>query len=247
MSSPKNCLNCSQELSATIVFCPSCGQKTSSGRLNIRHIFHDIIHAFLHADSSIFRLFIDLIKKPGVIIREYVEGKRKKYFNPFAYLVLVVGLATLAVTKFGILNFSARGVRNPVSDFMNQHYNLIIFLSMPFLAFFTWLMFRKRGLNFAESLVFATYLSGERAVLFTFTIAPALYFFPGLYGYVLGIYIFLWCSYYGWAAMQFYQQKTFKTFILGFLVTVFTQILTTAVITTAIVFYFRSLGISPSK
>ena len=40
--------------------------------------------------------------RPGHVAREYVEGKRKKYFGPFAFLVITVGLASLVVALTGV-------------------------------------------------------------------------------------------------------------------------------------------------
>ena len=38
-----------------------------------------------------------LITRPGAVAREYVEGKRRRHYGPFATLAVLVGLAALAV------------------------------------------------------------------------------------------------------------------------------------------------------
>jgi hypothetical protein len=80
MSSP-TCLNCEENLEISAKFCPQCGQKTDTHRLTIGHIVHDSVHAITHADKGIFHLLKDLAVRPGVVAREYIGGKRKKYFK----------------------------------------------------------------------------------------------------------------------------------------------------------------------
>ena len=72
-----NCLNCNAPLTTTQKFCGECGQKTALKRVNLHDVFHDAIHYFTHADKGIFTLLISLIKQPGLVAKEYVEGKRK--------------------------------------------------------------------------------------------------------------------------------------------------------------------------
>ena len=135
---PANCLNCGSALEPAQRFCPQCGQNADTHRLNFKHIWHDLIHAFTHADKGIFSLIWQLVYRPGVVAREYVEGKRKKYFNPFTFVILIVGFASVILISSGFSSFAgdSRVPPNPVSTFFNKHVNLIIFLNIPLLALF---------------------------------------------------------------------------------------------------------------
>ena len=99
MSSP-NCLNCEENLEVSAKFCPQCGQKTSTHRLTIAHILHDGLHALTHADKGIFHLLKDLAVKPGIVAREYIAGKRKRYFNPFTFFLIMMGLFVVSASYF---------------------------------------------------------------------------------------------------------------------------------------------------
>jgi hypothetical protein len=59
----------------------------------MREISLDFLHALAHMDHSVFSLVRVLFIRPGYVAREYVDGKRKRYFGPFAFLVIVVGLS----------------------------------------------------------------------------------------------------------------------------------------------------------
>ena len=81
------CLNCSFDFKVGENFCSNCGQNTETHRLNVTHIWHDIFHAVTHADKGILHLIKQLAFNPGVVAKEYVDGQRKKYFNPFSFLL----------------------------------------------------------------------------------------------------------------------------------------------------------------
>jgi hypothetical protein len=233
------CRNCNTAFTDNYSFCPACGQRSSTGRLTVKLIIEEVIHAFFHADKSIFRLIKELAIRPGVVALEYINGKRKKYFNPFTFLVLVVGLSTFAFNAFGVLE--ATGSRQSVINaYLYKHYNLIVFVNVPLLAFFSWILFKKSGKNYAENLVLSALLSGERALAFSIFIAPLFRLVKGHSYILLVIYLVLWCLYYAWGSTQFFGSRKTAHYIKGFLVPVITQIITTAVITAIVIMYYMN-------
>lgn len=235
-----NCLNCGAETGPLYKFCPQCGQKTDTHKLSLAHIWHDLVHAVTHADKSIFSLIRHLLLNPGKVAAEYVEGKRKKYFNPFAFLVLVVGIASLILISSGFTNFAGnpRMQGNPVSAFFNKHINLIIFLNVPLLGMFSSLFFRKSGRNFAENLVLAAYTSGERSVFFSIVIAPLWMLLHTQYYLFLSIYIFSWHIYFAWACSYFHTGRKTVNFFKGFTIALCTQLLTMLLVSLTYMVYF---------
>jgi hypothetical protein len=87
-----NCLNCNAALSTTQKFCSECGQKTATKRVNLHDVLHDAIHYFTHADKGIFTLLKSLVLQPGLVAKEYVEGKRKKHFPPLNFFLIVAAV-----------------------------------------------------------------------------------------------------------------------------------------------------------
>lgn len=85
------------------------GQRTDiSRKLTLRDIGHDLPHAITHADHSIFALIRALATRPGVVARDFTEGKRKRHFGPFAFLLISVGLASAIILITGVEWFSRR-------------------------------------------------------------------------------------------------------------------------------------------
>ncbi len=75
--------------------------------MTLRDIGHDLAHAITHADHSIFALIRALVTRPGVVAHEYTEGKRKRHFGPFAFLLITVGLASAIILISGVQWFTA--------------------------------------------------------------------------------------------------------------------------------------------
>ncbi|HYJ37617.1 MAG TPA: DUF3667 domain-containing protein [Chitinophagaceae bacterium] len=190
---PTNCLNCGTILTADDQFCPSCGQKTNTHRFTLSHILHEFFHSFTHADKGFLGLTLDLAIKPGIVAREYIGGKRKKYFNPFTYYLLCTAIILFSVNLFTNLGqplkadpkivakipnekskqayFKIINRTNTASAFMKRNLNTASNLFLPFYAFLSWIFFRRRGYNYSELLVaymlFTSFSSLIIALFFT--------------------------------------------------------------------------------
>ena len=76
------CLNCNKPLDSDDVFCSYCGQKNVE-KLSFSNFLGQLISGFFSYDSRFSKTIIPLLFKPGKVSRDYIEGKRKKYVNPF--------------------------------------------------------------------------------------------------------------------------------------------------------------------
>ena len=196
------CLNCDATLAPGEAFCRVCGQKAATRRLTLHQIGDDLVHALVHLDRSVLSLIGQLVVRPGRVAQEYVSGRRKRYFGPFAFVVIVVGLATATMALSGFGAFSSE-TPNPVAEFLQRHVNVVILLQVPVLAAFCALLFRKQGLYFAEHLVLAAYTSGMRSLLLTGFLVPLwTWWHPAMIFFAL--YLCVWLAYFGFAASQFY-------------------------------------------
>ena len=209
---PTNCLNCATLLTADDHYCPTCGQKTDTHRISMSHIWHDLTHAITHADRGVFFTLRELLLRPGTVAREYLAGKRKKYFNPFSLLILIVGIYILANSVFkpysqdvftpkqtpSWVNTEAKKrqynklmeKRHEIGDFMNHHVNIVLFVSTPFFAAIFWLLFRRRGYNYAEHLTTMAYVNSFLSVITILIFAPLMYFIGDRFARV-GVYIIM--------------------------------------------------------
>jgi len=77
------CPNCGYPLRGDENFCPNCSQVNDERRLNIKDYFSGFFANFFSFDSKLYKTLKPLLFRPGLVSREYIEGKRKKYANPF--------------------------------------------------------------------------------------------------------------------------------------------------------------------
>lgn len=202
------CLNCGAPFAASQKFCGACGQRTGlRSQLTMRDIGRDLVHAITHADHSIFALIRALLTRPGHVARDYVEGRRKRHFGPFAFLLISVGIASAVILAFGVEWF-APYKHGHADEVLQRHVNLVILLQMPLLAVSCALLFRgDHRTTLANHLVLAAYTSGSRALFTGLVETPVLALISGATALPWPAIVFfcLWFAYFAFAASQFYR------------------------------------------
>ena len=90
MSEPgdsQNCLNCGTELTGQ--YCGQCGQRATSRFISIFELLRDAFGDMFELDSRLWRTLVPLLVRPGLLTKDYLEGRRARYMPPFRmYLVL---------------------------------------------------------------------------------------------------------------------------------------------------------------
>ncbi|HXL55839.1 MAG TPA: DUF3667 domain-containing protein [Chitinophagaceae bacterium] len=221
------CKNCNHSFSKNYKYCPYCGQAATMQRLNFHQVIHDIMHAFIHGDKGVFLLFKELSYMPGRVARLYVEGKRKKYFNPFSFLVLMVAIALFFILKFESFTIPHKNLNSDkleILHFVFKYFNVFIFIMCPVNAFLIWLFFRKYNLNFIENLVLAAYMSGQTMFFYCIILIPLILFTSIMVaiGTITGILLACWSV---MAIMQFYETKSFRNIIKAIFIIIISQTL----------------------
>lgn len=191
------CGNCASPHPETFKFCPECGQKTTLHRLSFHDLWHEGVHYFTHADKNIFSLVKQLATQRGAVAREFIAGKRKTYFSPFNFFMIIAAVfvfaATLGQSKTlpnvrtlpqvqSIENPEARekmaGVlerKEKVVRFTDQYSNLMAMMSLPLTALVFWLFFKRAGFNYVEHVVAGMYMLGFCILIYALLILPIFY------------------------------------------------------------------------
>jgi hypothetical protein len=228
----RGCLDCGTALRSEQNFCYHCAQRADVQRLTIHAILHDFLHAILHADRSVFSLLKALLIRPGHVAREYVAGRRRRHFGPFATLIVLIGAAVLLSDLTGFQSFtrSDGGPLNGLLNFLQLHLNLIVFVQVPLLSLLCLALFRMDGFNYAEHTVLAAYVFCLRVIIFCLFILPFWYVVrpeANLVGYLsAGI----WCPYVGIATSQFYSGNKFLSWLKGTAAAALTLVMTSYLI-----------------
>ena len=233
------CRNCEAQLDQENAYCARCGQAVAA-RITMHEIGRDMWQAIVSVDRSAVSLIAALLVRPGVVARDYVAGRRKRYFGPFAFLLITVGLASAIIALSGFKAFMSNNP-NDIVDFLQQHVNWVILMQVPLLALCTRMLFYEQGLNYAEHLVLASFASSLRALFLGFVVIP--------YWYVLrppttdpnGIYIYfaLWLGYFGMAGAQFYNGRRVWSWVRAALAALLAQLATIGLVALATFLYSR--------
>ena len=102
-----HCLNCGTEFEGN--YCPECGQSAETGRFTMKFIYENLLAAFTSKDGGIWFTLKNLFTRPGAMVVEILNGKRRSYFSPFPMLFFTL-------TIF-ILLFSITGSRDDIRSF----------------------------------------------------------------------------------------------------------------------------------
>ena len=81
-------------------YCASCGQRSGTLRVPVRAIVAETLLSLFAFDSRVLKTLFILIRRPGLLTRHYLDGKRARYVAPlrlYLFISFVVFLL-LAVT-----------------------------------------------------------------------------------------------------------------------------------------------------
>ncbi|MES3019151.1 MAG: DUF3667 domain-containing protein [Bacteroidota bacterium] len=112
------CKNCETEFKGN--FCPNCAQSAKVHRLTIGHIAHEVAHEATHIDGGALLLLRKVMYVPGHVARDYIEGKRKRYFNPFTLLVVLIALMVIVSNKTNIYSDFTQKIKQFTTDVMKK-------------------------------------------------------------------------------------------------------------------------------
>jgi len=175
------CQNCKTALQGK--YCSNCGQSSETNKIDVHYLWHDVQHGLLHFDKGILFTTKELFTRPGNSIREFLEGKRVKHFQPISLVLVLAGIYGLLFHFFKINMFAnyvvayGSGERvsqineatGKMSEWISQHYSILALLQIPIFTIGTYLCFKKSGYNFVEHLIINTFLIGQRLILHIIT------------------------------------------------------------------------------
>ncbi len=92
------CLNCGHILDVSDKYCPNCSQANSTKKLVLKDFFDEFFSSLINYDSKLLKTLYTMLVKPGTITRDYINGKRISYTNPFRFLLSLAFLYFLMIS-----------------------------------------------------------------------------------------------------------------------------------------------------
>lgn len=214
------CLNCDAALPVQARFCPVCSQRADTTRLSVREVLRELMHSFLNVERGPLAMLRALLTRPGHMARDYVEGRRRRYYGPFATLVVLVGATALIVNAAGFQLLAHDGFGAEPADILQRHFNLLLLVQLPLLGAVCALVFRSSALTLPEHMVLVAYTLVLRTIVLMLTIPLALMLNDDAAPtpVQVGGFWVAWYFYFAWAAMQFHTGRRAVVFAKGLVV-----------------------------
>jgi hypothetical protein len=225
------CKNCGTVFSGN--YCNHCGQSSHVHRVNWHYIWHEVPHSVWHVDKGILFTLRQLFTRPGHTIREFLDGKRVNHYRPLALILLLGAILTFILHSFDVhlaemgqntmgLEIKGNGseranqFQHEANAFVEKYRNLFQIALLPVTSLFTWLFFRRKGLNYPEHLVTNTFLANISLIL---TIVGILVFkmaggTPSAYSVMMSVTVLISLSFTITAYIQLFRGQL-KPFFIG--------------------------------
>jgi hypothetical protein len=194
------CKNCGNSFSGK--FCNNCGEKVYTDKdRSVAHLLAEGFHFITHFEGTFFNTVIALFTKPGKFSLDYCNGVRKKYFKPLAFFLLLVVIYLLFPLFDGLNSpvyqhvrhslYGKYAMRESLKIIHERHLTdaafgevfshasekiskILLFIIIPVMAFFCWLLSFKKRRYFYDSFVFSIE-ANSFFLLWGFLIYPLLF------------------------------------------------------------------------
>ena len=141
----QHCHNCSHAFDGN--FCPICGQRAEVGRLGWSSIRENVALLWGLDSRSLTYTLVQLLGRPGYLVRDYISGRRLVSFPPVKMLVIVCLFVVLFESVFHLKNdvleitFNVKEVDDAIA-WINSQKSWATLLFQSILILPTWLVFR---------------------------------------------------------------------------------------------------------
>lgn len=141
----RRCNNCGTEFADN--YCPRCGQRAELGRVGWRSIRENVALLWGLDSRSLGYTLIQLLGRPGYLVRDYISGHRQVSFPPVKMLVIVCVFVVLFEAVFHVkndvlgLHFDIKEIDDVISWINSQKSWATLFIQSIYILP-TWLVFR---------------------------------------------------------------------------------------------------------
>lgn len=170
------CKNCTSEFEGN--YCSTCGQKASTKRFSTKILLSELIDKIFPLDRGVLFTARQLLTRPGLMLREYLDGKRAAFTKPIQFLLVMVAISLIFFTPDELQQGFQQGFYNNNSDqaakeelgkkmsqWISANMTALIVGIIPFMALVARWVFRKRPVNYAEHFVVNCYLIGGSTLM----------------------------------------------------------------------------------
>jgi hypothetical protein len=171
------CKNCGYQVD--LKYCPNCGQKESVKRIELKWLFQELPHAVWHLEKGFLYNVTELFKRPGYAIKDYLEGRRKKFYHPVSYLMIILGVMYIVMHYLHVHWYDpsqdawmSKGKTELWKKYDRSQqlwtgryiFFMLFYLPGAAFIFWAWLKIMKRNYNYAEGLVISFFSTAQMII-----------------------------------------------------------------------------------
>lgn len=210
------CENCGKIIEGN--FCSHCGQNSKVGKISLSNFMNEVAEGVFQINRGLFYTLTELLTRPGLSIKEFLNGKRKDHFKPVAYVLAFSTLYFLISRLVGentwmndvIFGFSEgandskSGIEIPsILIWLSENFAYATLILLPLFSFASYLSFLGSGRNYLEHIVLNSYVTGQQALFYSFFLILKI-FITNKYLEVIPVFISI--SYTFWVFWQFFAK-----------------------------------------
>ena len=141
----QHCHNCGTAFDGN--FCPICGQRAEVGRVGWQSVKESVTLLWGLDSRSLTYTLVQLLGRPGYLVRDYISGRRLVSFPPVKMLVIVCLFVVIFETVFNLksevlkIKFNVQEVDDAIAWINAQKSWATLFLQSLYILP-TWLVFR---------------------------------------------------------------------------------------------------------
>ncbi|MEZ4779740.1 MAG: DUF3667 domain-containing protein [Flavobacteriaceae bacterium] len=223
---PIYCNNCGTKVVGN--YCHGCGQRALVQEVSFSETFNDLAAGLFSFEAPFWKTLKLLFLNPGKIFRDYLNGKRKTYFKPVSFFILLTAIHLLIRSLLAYDPMGKVPQRSDVTlsifreagQFMVQNINNILFIFVFTLSLFSKLFFYKKY-RWAEYIAQSFYLVGIYIFLGTLNMFLVVLLDTGLQFLTMLVMLL----YYLYAMASFFKENLVLVIIKSFFAYIFGTLL----------------------
>jgi hypothetical protein len=165
-SATGRCRSCDTPLHGR--YCSACGESHKHNRLELRVLAEDALEGLVNLDTRALRTIGDLTVAPVQVCRDYLDGRRIQYVNPFKYALATFAFVFLVAELLSHLHGQPADANlAALMAFQLRWGQWLNFVAMPLLALLMLPLFMTapRRLRWIEHYVLVLFAFGHVALL----------------------------------------------------------------------------------
>ncbi|NHF61621.1 DUF3667 domain-containing protein [Flavobacteriaceae bacterium TP-CH-4] len=213
------CKNCDNKVDGN--FCANCGQNSKVDKLNLPNFITEISDSVFQLNRGLFFTIKELFTRPGHAIRDFIQGKRKEYFKPIAF-VLTLSTIYFLVSQISdsptliddFLNGASDGASDtekgkdsitkfPIVNWLSNNYAYTTLLLIPIFSLASFISFLGLGKNYLENIVINSYITGQQAIFYSLFMVIGAFFDINDYTVLPAVIISVLFNF--WSYIQFFS------------------------------------------